>query len=256
MHQSMYRSALVLTMAGACAGPRVPSTAATPCGPAGSAGAPASKPVVLAVWRASCFNRTGHVSSSGETPSHCNPRRLTPCGDSRCAVFTRVPTGVYLLRTSAIGFEGGRDSLSPAARRRHGPRAPSPRASPLRSRLSRGLYPAAPVVEVLASRAHHLTCAAATRDLRICECSAFASYLTRPQLSSGVRPRHTPPMSNSALYRTRTSLRRKIGRRLALARWAKSTLVPTVGGIIYLGHLSQWFGFAGIALVLFEVLPL
>ncbi len=51
-----------------------------------------------------------------------------------------------------------------------------------------------------------------------------------------------------------TSLRRKIGRRLTLARWAKILIVPTLGGAIYLRHLSPWFACAGLALILLEIL--
>ena len=63
-------------------------------------------------------------------------------------------------------------------------------------------------------------------------------------------------MSNSALSKLETSLRRRIGRRLALARWAKLLLVPTVGGTVYIGQRSQWLVFAGILLLLLEVLAI
>jgi hypothetical protein len=39
-------------------------------------------------------------------------------------------------------------------------------------------------------------------------------------------------MSESAATNLATALRRRIGRRLAFARWGKLLVVPTVGGII------------------------
>jgi len=52
-----------------------------------------------------------------------------------------------------------------------------------------------------------------------------------------------------------TRLRRRIGRRLALARWAKSLLVPTVAAIV-LVHRIEWLMFAGFGVVFLEVLAL
>jgi hypothetical protein len=63
-------------------------------------------------------------------------------------------------------------------------------------------------------------------------------------------------MPDSPLSRLATSLRRRIGRRLTLARWAKIGLVPTVGVIMYLGHRSQWIVFGGSVLILLEILAI
>lgn len=59
-------------------------------------------------------------------------------------------------------------------------------------------------------------------------------------------------MSESAATNLATALRRRIGRRLAFARWGKLLVVPTVGGIICFGQQRGWVVFAGLCLLLLE----
>ena len=51
-------------------------------------------------------------------------------------------------------------------------------------------------------------------------------------------------------------LRRKIARRLQLARWSKWLVVPTIAAIVYLGRRSEWLGWGFSALFMLEVLAL
>jgi hypothetical protein len=63
-------------------------------------------------------------------------------------------------------------------------------------------------------------------------------------------------MTDSAASALATALRRKIGRRLAVARWAKALLLPTLGVIFLFGRVSSWFVVAGLGLVLLETLAM
>ena len=63
-------------------------------------------------------------------------------------------------------------------------------------------------------------------------------------------------MNNIRLSALEASLRRRIGRRLRIARWAKLLLIPTVAGAVYLGRHNKWFAYCGLALAVLEILAL
>jgi hypothetical protein len=86
--------------------------------------------------------------------------------------------------------------------------------------------------------------------------AAFGPLIRLPCTLARAFGRHTPSMRDSVPPVLATSLRRRIGRRLQLARWSKILLVPTVAVILYLGGRSPWVGRIGVALLILEVVAI
>jgi hypothetical protein len=63
-------------------------------------------------------------------------------------------------------------------------------------------------------------------------------------------------MNDSGAARLATSLRRRIARRLQIARWGKILLVPTIGAIVLFGNHSSWIAGGAIILFLLEVVAI